>query len=74
MTATGFCCSSIVRTNSWAFLFTRKASAFNAVFPDDPAIPRPWSAFYLLHGLSDEDLRKVMGGNMMELLGVTAKV
>src|SRR4051812_20613563 len=31
-----------------------KASAFNVVFPDDPAIPRPWSAFYLLHGLSDD--------------------
>src|SRR3954466_16270101 len=31
-----------------------KASSFNVVFPDDPAIPRPWSAFYLLHGLSDD--------------------
>ena len=25
------------------------------VFPDDQAIPRPWSVFYLLHGLSDDD-------------------
>ncbi|MFI5457411.1 MAG: alpha/beta hydrolase [Isosphaerales bacterium] len=32
----------------------RKASSFNIVFPDDPAIPRPWSVFYLLHGLSDD--------------------
>ncbi len=32
----------------------KKASAFNIVFPDDPAIPRPWAAFYLLHGLSDD--------------------
>lgn len=31
-----------------------KASAFNVIFPDDPAIPRPWSTFYLLHGLSDD--------------------
>ncbi len=31
-----------------------KASSVNVVFPDDPAIPRPWSVFYLLHGLSDD--------------------
>ena len=31
-----------------------KASSFNIIFPDDPAIPRPWSVFYLLHGLSDD--------------------
>ena len=32
-----------------------KASAFNIVFPaDEPEIPRPWSVFYLLHGLSDD--------------------
>jgi len=31
-----------------------KASSFNVLFPDDPATPRPWSAFYLLHGLSDD--------------------
>ena len=31
-----------------------KASSFNVVFPDDPEIPRPWAAFYLLHGLSDD--------------------
>jgi putative tributyrin esterase len=31
-----------------------KASSFNIVFPDDPAIPRPWAVFYLLHGLSDD--------------------
>ncbi len=31
-----------------------KASAFNAVFPDDPAVARPWAVFYLLHGLSDD--------------------
>lgn len=33
----------------------RKASSVSVVFPDDPALPRPWSAFYLLHGLSDDD-------------------
>jgi putative tributyrin esterase len=32
----------------------QKASSFNVVFPDDPKIPGPWSAFYLLHGLSDD--------------------
>jgi putative tributyrin esterase len=32
----------------------KKASSFNIVFPDDPAIPRPWAVFYLLHGLSDD--------------------
>ena len=32
----------------------QKASSFNVVFPDDPEIPRPWAAFYLLHGLSDD--------------------
>jgi S-formylglutathione hydrolase FrmB len=31
-----------------------KASSFNVIFPDDPGIPRPWAAFYLLHGLSDD--------------------
>jgi putative tributyrin esterase len=32
----------------------KKASSFNIVFPDAPNIPRPWSVFYLLHGLSDD--------------------
>jgi S-formylglutathione hydrolase FrmB len=32
----------------------RKASSFNIVFPEDPALGRPWSVFYLLHGLSDD--------------------
>jgi putative tributyrin esterase len=32
----------------------RKASSFNVLFPEDPALPRPWSVFYLLHGLSDD--------------------
>jgi putative tributyrin esterase len=32
----------------------RKASSFNIVFPDDPDVVRPWSVFYLLHGLSDD--------------------
>ena len=31
-----------------------KASSFNVVFPDEPEVPRPWSVFYLLHGLSDD--------------------
>ena len=33
----------------------RKASSFNIVFPEDPATPRPWAVFYLLHGLSDDN-------------------
>jgi S-formylglutathione hydrolase FrmB len=33
----------------------QKASSVSVVFPDDSAIPRPWSVFYLLHGLSDDD-------------------
>jgi S-formylglutathione hydrolase FrmB len=33
----------------------QKASSVSVVFPDNPATPRPWSAFYLLHGLSDDD-------------------
>lgn len=32
----------------------RKASSVNVVFPDNPDTPRPWCAFYLLHGLSDD--------------------
>jgi putative tributyrin esterase len=32
----------------------QKASSFNIVFPDDPNVARPWSVFYLLHGLSDD--------------------
>jgi putative tributyrin esterase len=33
----------------------RKASSFNIVFPEEPATSRPWAAFYLLHGLSDDN-------------------
>ncbi|MFO0908847.1 MAG: alpha/beta hydrolase family protein [Isosphaeraceae bacterium] len=32
----------------------QKASSIAIVFPDDPAISRPWSTYYLLHGLSDD--------------------
>jgi len=32
----------------------QKASAFNVIFPEDANVPRPWSTFYLLHGLSDD--------------------
>jgi S-formylglutathione hydrolase FrmB len=31
-----------------------KASSANVVFPDNPDVPRPWSVYYLLHGLSDD--------------------
>ncbi len=31
-----------------------KASSVNVIFPDEPEMPRPWSVFYLLHGLSDD--------------------
>ena len=32
----------------------QKASTVNVVFPEGPDVPRPWSVFYLLHGLSDD--------------------
>lgn len=32
----------------------QKASAFNVIFPEEQDLPRPWSTFYLLHGLSDD--------------------
>jgi putative tributyrin esterase len=32
----------------------QKASSCDVVFPDDPGISGPWSVFYLLHGLSDD--------------------
>ncbi len=32
----------------------QKASSCNVVFPDSPDIARPWSVYYLLHGLSDD--------------------
>jgi putative tributyrin esterase len=32
-----------------------KSSRFNVVFPDSPDAPRPWSVYYLLHGLSDDN-------------------
>ncbi len=32
----------------------QKSSSLNVVFPDAPDIPPPWSVFYLLHGLSDD--------------------
>ena len=31
-----------------------KASSFNVIFPDSPDARRPWSVYYLLHGLSDD--------------------
>src|SRR3954471_18319421 len=32
----------------------RRASSFNVIFPDSPDALRPWSVYYLLHGLSDD--------------------
>jgi putative tributyrin esterase len=32
-----------------------KASTMNVLFPDDPKISPPWSVFYLLHGLFDNE-------------------
>jgi putative tributyrin esterase len=31
-----------------------RASSFNVIFPDSPEAERPWSVYYLLHGLSDD--------------------
>jgi hypothetical protein len=37
-------------------------------------LAEPLSYYDELQGLPDEDIRKIMGGNMIELLGLTAKV
>jgi predicted TIM-barrel fold metal-dependent hydrolase len=47
---------------------------FGSDFPHVEGLADPISWADELHGLSDDDLRKVMGGNMMDLLGLTAKV
>jgi predicted TIM-barrel fold metal-dependent hydrolase len=44
---------------------------FGSDFPHVEGLADPLSWADELHGLSDEDLRKVMGGNMIELLGLT---
>jgi predicted TIM-barrel fold metal-dependent hydrolase len=47
---------------------------FGSDFPHVEGLADPLSWADELHGLSDEDLRKVMGGNMIELLGLTVAV
>jgi predicted TIM-barrel fold metal-dependent hydrolase len=47
---------------------------FGSDFPHVEGLADPITWADELHGLSDEELRKVMGGNMIELLGVNAKV
>ncbi|MGA7419686.1 MAG: amidohydrolase family protein [Acidimicrobiales bacterium] len=45
---------------------------FGSDFPHIEGLADPLSWADELHGLPDEDLRKVMGGNMMDLMGLTA--
>jgi len=47
---------------------------FGSDFPHVEGLGNPLSYVEELQGLPDDDVRKVMGGNMMELLGLTAKV
>jgi predicted TIM-barrel fold metal-dependent hydrolase len=47
---------------------------FGSDFPHVEGLADPLSWADELHGLPDEDLRKVMGGNMIELLGLTVSV
>jgi predicted TIM-barrel fold metal-dependent hydrolase len=47
---------------------------FGSDYPHVEGLADPLSWADELHGLSDEDLRKVMGGNMIELLGLTVSV
>ena len=47
---------------------------FGSDFPHVEGLADPLSYLDELHGLPDEDVRRIMGGNMMELLGLTAYV
>jgi predicted TIM-barrel fold metal-dependent hydrolase len=46
---------------------------FGSDYPHVEGLADPLAWADELHGLSQEELRKVMGGNMMELLGITEK-
>ena len=47
---------------------------FGSDFPHVEGLAEPLSYIDELTGLPDEDIQKIMGGNMMELLGLVAKV
>jgi predicted TIM-barrel fold metal-dependent hydrolase len=47
---------------------------FGSDFPHVEGLADPLSYLDELHGLDDADIRKIMGGNMMELLGLAAYV
>ena len=47
---------------------------FGSDFPHVEGLADPLSYVNELQGLPDDDLRKIMGGNMMALLGLEAKV
>jgi predicted TIM-barrel fold metal-dependent hydrolase len=47
---------------------------FGSDFPHVEGLADPLSYFDELQGLPADDVRKIMGGNMIELLGLTAKV
>ncbi len=47
---------------------------FGSDFPHIEGLADPLSWADELHGLPDDELRQVMGGNMMELMGLTATV
>jgi predicted TIM-barrel fold metal-dependent hydrolase len=47
---------------------------FGSDFPHVEGLADPLSYLDELEGLSEEDVRKIMGGNMMGLLGVEERV
>ena len=47
---------------------------FGSDFPHVEGLADPLSYVDELAGVPEEDLRKIMGGNMMELLGLTVSV
>jgi predicted TIM-barrel fold metal-dependent hydrolase len=47
---------------------------FGSDFPHVEGLAEPLSYVDELRGLPEEDIRRIMGGNMMELLGLVAKV
>ena len=45
---------------------------FSSDFPHVEGLADPLSYLDELRGLDDDDIRKIMGGNMMQLLGLAA--
>ena len=47
---------------------------FGSDYPHTEGLANPLSFMNNLNGMSDEDVRKIMGGNLLDLLGVGARV